>query len=296
MEATAQPSVQDRLALQLENILTKKIENDQFVLPSLPQVATKCLGLLRGADMSLRDAAKLMESDPVLTAQLLKVVNSAAMAGREPIRSLLQAVTRMGAQKLRSFLIEASARKVFESNDARIAQACAGLWQHAVAVAILCRDLVVFTGVGDPEFAYLGGLLHDIGKPVVAGMLLETERAIQGTRAQGMWISGDDWIGVVQRCHRRVGVALCERWQMPDVVCRSVADCEEYDNSDRTCVANVVRFANALAKQAGYYVGDVSKDDNDALVMIGRSLLNISEELTTKLATGLKKSVREQMT
>jgi putative nucleotidyltransferase with HDIG domain len=291
-QAARDPGVQNRLATELEGIVRKRIANDQLVLPSLPGVTTKCLNLLRKTDFSMKEAASLMESDPILTAQILKLANSGAYGGRDTIKSVLNAATRLGEQKLRAFLVEASARKIFESGDPRIAQASTGLWSHSIAVAVLARDLMAFTSAGDPELGYLGGLLHDIGKPVVAGMLLDVERAVAGTRQQALWLNGDEWIGVVQRCHRQVGVSIAEKWQMPDVVCRTVRDCEEYDNADRLSVANVVRFANAIAKQEGLYVGGVNKEDVDALVMIGRSLLNVDEDVVKRLTSNLAQTVR----
>ncbi len=296
MAGAAPNAVQDRLASQLEAIVTKKIAGDQLVLPSIPAMAGKALALTKDPDFSLKAAATLIEKDPTLAAQLLKLSNSAAMAAREPIKSVLTAVTRLGTNKLRSFLIEASARKVFESRDPRIAEAFKGLWEHSLAVALLARDVVAFSNSGDPDQGYLAGLLHDIGKPVVAALLLETERSVLGTKANAIWISGPEWIGVIQRCHQRVGVSLSEKWELPEPMGRAVRDCTEYDNSDRLSVANAVRFANALAKQQGLYVGECSKEDVDALVMIGRSLLNIDEDVVLRLTAGIKGLVKERVT
>jgi len=78
-------------------------------------------------------------------------------------------------------------------------------------------------------------------------------------------------------------------------VCRSIKDCDEYDNSDRLSIANAVRFANAVAKQQGIYVGNVDADDIEALVMIGRSLLGLEPEVVTRLTDGLKNKAKEQM-
>jgi len=289
------PPGNSRLAEELEKIVTKRIAADHLVLPAMPPMAVKVLALTKEADFSLKEAASLIEKDPILAALLLKLASSAAMGAREPIKSVLQAVTRLGVQRLRNFLIEATTRRVFESRDPRISEATKGVWEHSLAVAILARDVVAFSNSGDPEFGYLGGLLHDIGKPIVATMLLEAEKAVLGAKANALWISGTEWVGVIQRCHRRVGVALAEKWEMPDGVCRSIRDCEEYDNSDRLSVANAVRFANAIAKQQGIYVGEVPKDDIDALVMIGRSLLNIDEDVVGRLTAGIRHMVKEQI-
>jgi putative nucleotidyltransferase with HDIG domain len=286
---------QGRLAAELEKIVTKRIAADQLVLPSMPAVALKCLNLIKDPEFSLKEAAAIVERDPILTAMIMRLANSAAMATRDSAQSVLAAVTRMGVQKLRTFLIESSARKVFESRDPRIVEASRGVWEHSLAVAMLGRDIVAFSNSGSPDFGYLAGLLHDVGKPIVAAMLLEAEKAILGAKSGATWIGSGEWIGVVQRVHRHVGVALAEKWEMPEPVLRGIRDCQEYDNADRLSIANAVRFANALAKQQGIYVGDVATEDNDALVLVGRSLLGIDEETVTRLTANLRDKVKEQL-
>jgi HD-like signal output (HDOD) protein len=63
----------------------------------------------------------VIEQDPVLAAGLIRLANSAAFATREPVRSVLSSVTKMGIAKLKTFLFEASANQLFESRDERIA-------------------------------------------------------------------------------------------------------------------------------------------------------------------------------
>jgi putative nucleotidyltransferase with HDIG domain len=292
---TGPVGVQERLAAQLESIVTKRIASDQLVLPSMPAVAAKTLALTKDPDFSLKTAAALIEKDPSMAAQLIKLASSAAMGSRDGIKSVLAAVTRLGVQKLKLFLIESAARKMFESRDPRISEATKGLWEHSLGVAMLARDVVAFSNSGDPDLGYLAGLLHDIGKPVVAALLLETEKSVLGAKATAIWISGPEWIGVIQRCHQRVGVALAEKWELPEPVGRAIRDCTDYDNTDRLSIANSVRFANALAKQQGLYVGDVDKDDVDALVMIGRSLLNLDDAIVSRLTGGIKALVRDTL-
>ena len=124
---------------------------------------------------------------------------------------------------------------------------------------------------------------------------LTTEETILAAKPNMLWITSAEWIAIIQRIHRPVGVALAKKWEMPDAVCRSIKDCEEYDNVDRLSTANAVRFSNAVAKQQGIYVGDVNPDDNDALVMIGQSLLGLDASVIARLSEGLKAKVKEQM-
>ena len=286
---------QSKLVEQLEAIIAKKIANDQLVIPALPAVAARCVALLKNPDFSTREVSSILESAPILAAKLLKLANSAAFGGRNSVTSISQAVTRLGASHVKSLIVESSARKLFESNDRRIAEANSRLWTHSVAVAVVARDLTAITGGGEPETAYLAGLLHDVGKPIVASILLDVERALQDMRKRTVWLNDQEWIEVIQRTHRKVGVPLGVRWELPDMVLKTVRDCEEYDNGDRVSASNIVRFANALVKQEGLYVGPVNKDDNDALVMIGKSLLGLDDGAIKRGMAGLA-AVRKQAT
>jgi putative nucleotidyltransferase with HDIG domain len=194
-----------------------------------------------------------------------------------------------------TFLLESSARKVFESRDQHIAEACRAVWEHSVAVALVTREVVTFSNGSDPELGYLAGLLHDVGKPVVAAMLLEAEKSVLGNKPMARWIQSSSWIQVIQRVHRRVGVELAERWQLPEAIRDAIRDCAEYDSANRESAANAVRFANALVKRAGIYAGEVATDDVEALIMIGRSLLQIDDGVTEKLTFGLRERVQQQI-
>jgi HD-like signal output (HDOD) protein len=92
---------------------------------------------------------------------------------------------------------------------------------------------------------------------------------------------------VVGRVHRKVGAAIAEKWKLPAEITRCVSDCSEYNNAERGSLVNAVCLANAMAKLAGCAVGPVDADDLNALVMIGRSLLSIPDDVLKKLSAEL---------
>jgi putative nucleotidyltransferase with HDIG domain len=281
-----------KFAEQLEQIVKSRIEKDNLTLPALPAIAFKAIELTRSPDISLQEVSTLIEKDPVLAAQILRMCNSAAMATREPCKSISQAVSRLGTKNLRATLLEISARKLFESRDAKVLAAVKALWEHSRAVAQLAQKVSVVSGAADPDTAYLAGLLHDIGKPVVATMLLEAENQIL-QRNPKLWIDFNTWMDVVQRCHRPIGLSLAQKWQLSEEIQKAIEECADYDPANRLSTGNAVRFANAVAKQQGIYVGNVNADDNDALVMVGRSLLGIDDETLGRLASDLKEKAKE---
>jgi HD-like signal output (HDOD) protein len=282
-----------QFAEQLEQIIRARIESDNLSLPAMPTTAIKAIELTRAPNFNMKDVAKLIEKDPILAAQILKVCNGVAMAAREPCKSIDQAVSRLGTQKLRTVLTEASARRLFESRDLRIASSAKAMWEHSRAVAQLTQRVAVVANASDLDMGYLAGLLHDVGKPVVATMLLEAENQIL-QRNPKLWIDADTWLGVVQRAHRPIARILAVKWQLPDEVQKIIEDATtDYDASNRLSASNAVRFANAVTKQLGIYVGTVDATENDALVMVGRSLLGIDDETLARLTGDLKEVAKE---
>ncbi len=286
--------VADRLAQEAQTILEKRIADNQLNLPPPPAMVMKAMALLRDPSFSPKDAASLIERDAVIAARVLRAANAVQHGGTERARSLPQVLTRLGPERLRAALVEASAHRLFESRDQRIVDATRGMWEHSLGVAMLSRDVAALCGVAETEAAYLAGLLHDIGKPVVAWLLLEAEKSVVGTRTN-VWIDPEVWIDVVNRVHRPVGLALVTKWGFPESVTSAIQDCNEYNGGDRLSVPNCVRFANAITKREGVYVGKTDPSDVDALVMIGRSLLGIDDSVIQRLSSGLGERVRMLM-
>jgi len=285
----------ERLSSQLEQIILAKIAHDKLAVATMPAIAARCLAALKDANVTLKRLISIIEQDPVIAARVFRLANSAAYGGGGALKTLETAVARLGLAKLRTLLIEVSARQIFESRDPRIARATRGLWEHSLAVALIARDLSALAGrEADMDTAYLCGLLHDVGKPIVASMLLEAERLTMAAERSASWMTSDDWIKAVERSHRAVGVALAQRWQLPEHIVAAIRDCSDFDNADRHAPANYVRFANAVAKREGFHVGAIDSDDVMALIMIGRSLLEVNDDILGKLTATLRERVTVQ--
>jgi putative nucleotidyltransferase with HDIG domain len=277
----------EKLASELEGIILKRIQTDQLFLPSLPAVLVRIVEVLRDPDIGMKEVAVLVERDPVLAARALRIATSAAFAAGSKRITLQEALARLGTKALKGLLVEASTQKLFVSRNAQINEQLRALWEHSVAVGILARDVLALTGQGDSESAYLAGLLHDVGKPVVASVLLELERQLTEVYQKG-WIDSGEWLRVVGSVHRKVGVALAEKWQLPAPIVVCIRKSAEYDKGERHSLGNAVCFANALAKKTGLYAGEVDAEDNDAFIMIGRSVIGISDDILRTLTKGLR--------
>src|SRR5512141_3165322 len=107
----------EKLASELEAILLKRIKADQLVLPTMPSVAVRVLEILRSPDAGMKEAAAVLEQDPVLAARTLRQATSAAFAGGTKKLTLHEALARLGTRALKALLVEASAQKLFVSRN-----------------------------------------------------------------------------------------------------------------------------------------------------------------------------------
>jgi putative nucleotidyltransferase with HDIG domain len=267
----------DELAVQIERAVLEQVAADRISMAAMPRVATRAFTLLRKRDFSLGEVSAVIETDPVVAARLVHLANSVAFATYTKLESVLACVNRLGARELSFFLMETAARQLVECHDPRIAQICDGLWEHSLSVAILSHDLVEALPGIDAEAAYLSGLLHDIGRPVVAGMLLDAEGRLLGKRVD-RWIMPSKWLGIIVQCERTVGLAVTRAWTLPDSVIDAVGLCDQFDEERPFRLANVVRLANALAAVAGHDVSTQGPDETAAIVDGGTALLGLGSD------------------
>ena len=279
-----------KLVGELSRIVLGRIASNRLVLPVMPEVAQRCLVTLRDPKFSQKKFTTDIEREPLLAASILRQSMSAANASGN-VKTLDQAVSALGVQKLESLLVEFMTRELFRSNDLRIQAATKKVWEHSVAVAVLARDIAALTSGANSDTCYLAGLLHDVGKPVLVVMLLEAEKKL--SKDKPGWLDVSIWTSTVEASHRKVGTALALEWKLPDEVTAGIRDCSEYDTNNRGGAANVVRFANALAKREGFTTGPVDAANIDALIMIGRSMVGADDSVIERLVAGLAERVAE---
>ena len=275
---------------KLTDIILKRLDSDNLLVPAMPAIAVQCMRLLEDPNQTFRRVGELVGKDPVLASRVLRLANSAAFPGKTPAITLDQAIPRMGTEGLKLALVHYSMYQAFSSRDARIQSAFRGIWEHSLAVALLAKEIAGQMGgqdAIDPGVAYLAGLLHDVGKPVVAALLLEAEKLASVRKSALPWISHNVWRQVVDRSHRNIGVALSRRWQLPAEISSAVEKCGVYDPVVPHTYSNIVCLANAFAKQQGLYSGDLDAERVGAMVAEGKRLLGLSDEAMKSLCANL---------
>ena len=186
-------------------------------------------------------------------------------------------MTRLGVVRTRTILFEASAQRLFEPKDARIRKIVGMLWLRCRAVAKIAQDVARKAGVVSADEAYLAGLLHDVGKPIVAAMLVDAEHSMGLGEFEYNWPQPDIWLSIVNRSHQVVGLALATKWALPAFVHQSIQWAEAY-REDTCGVADVVCFSNALAKVSGFEIGVPNDTKNRRLCEEGARRIGIDAD------------------
>ena len=278
------------LVKRLTDIIFKRLETDNLLVPAMPAIALQCMRLLDDPKQTFMSVSKLISKDPVLASRVLRLANSAAFPSKSQATTLEQCIARMGTNGLKLAICHYSMYQAFSSKDERIQAAFQGIWEHSLAVALIAKEIAgQLEGPGDtvPDTVYLAGLLHDVGKPVVAALLLEAEKLMSVHKSAVPWISHSVWRQVVDRSHRAVGVALARRWNLPPAIGSTIEKCESYDLAVPHAPSNIVCLANAFAKVHGLYAGDFDADQVNALLVEGKRLLDMPDEALALLCAGL---------
>jgi HD-like signal output (HDOD) protein len=148
--AKGKPAPSKGLAETLRGLLLEKIDAGKLILPAMPTTAARVIEVIDSGAHQGR-AATLLEGDPVLLLEVLRLANSATSAPRGRVENVAQAIMMLGEAKLRSVLLSAVARQVFVSRSRSIRETMSALWVHSVAVAAVSRQIAVRIGLQDKE-------------------------------------------------------------------------------------------------------------------------------------------------
>lgn len=137
-------------------------ESEALELPTLPEIAIK----LRNAilqDISIADAVKIIQLDPVISAKLIEVANCPLYLSVIPAKSCFTAISRIGLNATRNLVIALSLNHIFKTNSPLIKKHLDNIWKQSLYISTLSHVLATVTKQVNPEEALLAGLICDIG-------------------------------------------------------------------------------------------------------------------------------------
>ncbi len=291
----------DDLLNQLKLVALEKVSQNLIPLPNLPRAVTEALRILRLPDYEYDDVARAIGTDAITSAQILRIANSVAFAGFGAATTLGQAIARVGKRSLEQMLLEIAARSVFSSKNEGINQSFRALWHHSVATALTAREIArARGGHTSPELVestYLAGLLHDIGKPILAAFLLQAEERLVGSKVVN-WLDANEWLTIINGSHRTIGLLLAATWNLTIPIREAIANSTEFQHGDPHSISNYVSLANLITKRAGIYVGSVNNEQVQSLIETGSVLIGLSlrsiDELQQRVSDEVNDRVKQE--
>ncbi|MBU1249195.1 MAG: HDOD domain-containing protein [Proteobacteria bacterium] len=191
----------------------------------LPQAALQLMRVIENPDHSVMDIVRVCESDPALTTNILKVVNSAAFGLRQPVATLERAVSFLGNKMVGSIALSVSLGKAYDQDLSGYESERGMLWKHSVCAAIAARELAMLAKFPvEPQVAYIAGLLHDLGKTVLSEFLEgETSTLVEyitEDRYEDFLDAEKESLGI---SHAEVGRVLGKHWNLPPPLVAAMA-------------------------------------------------------------------------
>jgi len=236
-------------------------------LPSLPALYRELVAELDSPDASIQKVGDIVEKDLALTAKLLKLVNSSFFGLPQHIASPARAVSMLGLDLVKSIVLASGTFDHFKRLKFR-RFSVDRLWGHAMHTATLAKTIAELESQSHPatETAFMAGVLHDIGKLIIAAHLPDRFQAIlqhMATTERGM---ADAERHVLGTTHAAVGAYLLGLWGLPDAIIQATAFHHALAPrpSDNLDAAVIVHVANAFAN-AGDALGESGRvlDDLD---------------------------------
>jgi putative nucleotidyltransferase with HDIG domain len=230
--------------LEKLDLLTKQIVDEIEALPQFPDNIVHLQKLINDPDSEISEIARRIATDPSLTADLLKTVNSAQFMLPNKVDNIADAVKMVGLRGLKNLLYSYGTEKILNFPEKK------ELWEHAHRTAYysynlarnrrLKKDLV--------DDAYIGGILHDMGKIVFSNvhpMLIEriqefsTDKEIPGELFERLSAGYN---------HAEVGAKIAEKWNFPESLVAAIAHHHNPENSEAEFkpLVYTIYLANAI--------------------------------------------------
>ena len=148
------------------------LENDRLPLPTLPEVAIKVRETADDEDASIRDVAKIIETDAALSARIVQVGNSALYRGVSPAETVQAAAMRMGLDTVRTLATSLVMKQMFQATHPVLDRYLRIAWKRSTDVAAFSAVIARSSTSMEPDIALLAGLTHSIG---LAPILVKAE-------------------------------------------------------------------------------------------------------------------------
>ncbi|MES2931867.1 MAG: HDOD domain-containing protein [Pseudomonadota bacterium] len=256
--------------------LTAELSSKKLIFPTSLNATMRIRRALNEPDAAVGQIVRIVGAEPVLSAQLLRISNSAALGngGGKPIADLRTAISRLGFAMVRNVTISVGMQQMTQSNSSAVLPPIVeGLWKRSLRIASLSYVIAKKLTRLNPDTAMLVGLLHDVGKFYI----LNRARDYAGLFADevALWDVVDQW-------HSNIGEAILESWEIPEEISVAVRDRLDFARV-RTGAPDLTDIVGAADFMDAHFFASVNATLDEAAMPQGLIRLKLTPESSKEL-------------
>jgi putative nucleotidyltransferase with HDIG domain len=281
------------VAMVEQSIFLKKIAGIKKI-PTLPEVMQEVLSTVASRDSSASDLATILARDQAMCARVLKMSNSAFYAQNRKISSIDDAVVVLGFDAIVQLMLATTVFTTLSSIKLGSNLSMHGLWKHSMATAVTSKMIAKKTGRhGEGNLAYTAGLLHDIGKLVLANYFTDEYAPVfEKLESEDLFLYEAEEM-ILGFTHCEIAGWLLGQWNFPEGLINVIISHHKnvLDNDDMNAEILGVRLANILCNQ--WKIGEGGNTKAYSVQNEDYSLLDLNESGIEEMEQQLRESEQE---
>ena len=223
--------------------------------PSIPGSTVNLLKMLEDSETPVQAIEDALRLDPGMTANVLKLTNSAYFGLPSQVGSVKRAVMLLGMKKIKQLVMASCVGAVMNGPIPGYDLPAGELWRHSIAVSVAAEGLSRELKLNDSEDIFTAALVHDVGKLILGQFIQEDLAAVQSAAGNDMSFEVAER-EVLGTDHAEIGAHILSQWSLPDDLVHAVRwhhNPEGADAPNRT--TDIVHVANVLCLMIGIGVG-----------------------------------------
>jgi len=271
------------------NVMLKKIQGISN-LPTLPVIAMQINQKLQDYESPVDSLLELLEKDQSLVLKILKLVNSSFFGFKGKVSALRHAVSLLGYNTIQNAVVSIAVIDTLAIKNKLKGFAIEQFWEHSIHVAVMCKYLALKTRLASTENAFTAGLLHDIGKVILANYF--PDLFVQVVDVMGTehltFQEAEKSLDAVS--HNQTGGVLAQRWMLPDPLVKAIFNHHsQSDHMPEPQLSALVGISDAvvhrMAGEDNYPLGmkQLSEDERNTMTSFLAGGIGWYQEVKTEM-------------
>jgi len=275
--------VEGERSLMDEKQMVEKLDRIKEI-PTLPSIVFVLNRLLQDPDTSVARISQTIEKDQAMALKILKLVNSAFYGFKSKVSDIRSAVIMLGFNAVRNAIVSVSVIEAFAKKIKLKDFDITDFWKHSLAVAVTSKSISYKTRINSPDNCFVGGLLHDVGKVIMAQYFQDLFASVWNASRQEAVAFHEAERQRVPANHAVIGAHLASRWQLPQGLTEAIRWHHDYQPSSQNADFSLIIYLSNIIvnsyNQNPDCVIDISALHPDARKLIMGALQNIGDFYT----------------